>query len=122
VEQLHVERRKRRGALGISGVVVKVGCSGDGLDVKLFHTTGRPIGVDERVVVVAMDSLVSGLIFATVPPPAGFTVPEDAPIVREVVEDWLRQRGGRLDPEQFVDPGHRRWELPETVQFGCAGL
>ena len=93
----------------------------DGLDVELFRETGRPIRADERVVVVAMDSLVSGLLFATVPPPDGFKVPEDAPIVREVVEDWLRQRGGQLDPEQFVDPDHRRWELPATVQSDCGG-
>jgi len=115
-------RRKRRGALGISGVLVKAGCTADGLEVELFHATGRSIGADERVVVVAMDSLVSGLMFATVPPPAGFSVPEDAPIVREVVEDWLRQRGGQLDPEQFVDPDRRRWELPEIIQVECAGL
>ena len=115
-------RRKRRGALGISGVIVKARCSADGLEVELFHASGRSIGADERVAVVAMDSLVSGLIFATVSPPAGFSVPEDAPIVREVVEDWLRRRGGRLDPEQFVDPDHPRWELPEIVQFECAGL
>jgi 2',3'-cyclic-nucleotide 2'-phosphodiesterase (5'-nucleotidase family) len=115
-------RRGRRGALGISGVVVKVGCGADGLDVELFRTTGRPIGADERVVVVAMDSLVSGLTFATVTPPAGFGVGEGAPLVREVVEDWLRQRGGQLDPAQFVDPDHRRWELPAMVQAECAGL
>ena len=114
-------RRRRRGALGISGVIVKAGCGVDGLDVELFRETGRPIRADERVVVVAMDSLVSGLLFATVPPPDGFTVPEDAPIVREVVEDWLRQRGGQLDAEQFVDPDHRRWELPATVQSDCGG-
>ena len=34
-------RRKRRGALGISGVLVKAGCSADGLEVELFRATGR---------------------------------------------------------------------------------
>jgi 5'-nucleotidase len=116
-------RRRRRGAIGISGVLVRAGCAAGGLNVELFHATGRrPIGADERLVVVAMDSLVSGLVFATVPRPAGFSVPDDAPIFREVVEDWLRHRGGRLHPEQFFDPEHHRWELPEIVHAECAGL
>ena len=115
-------RRKRRGALGISGVLVKAGCAADGLDVQLFHESGRPIGANERLVVVAMDSLVSGLMFATVLSSAGFSVPDDAPIVREVVEDWLRQRGGQIDPDQFVNPDYHRWELPDVVQAECTGL
>ena len=40
------------------------------------------------------------------------------PLVREAVEDWLRRRGGRLEADQFVDPDHRRWNLPATA--ACA--
>jgi hypothetical protein len=116
-------RRKRRGALGISGVIVKARCSADGLDVELFHATGRS-NRSRRTGGRRGNGLARFRTDSSRPvsPPAGFSVPEDAPIVREVVEDWLRQHGGRLDPEQFVDPDHPRWELPEIVQFECAGL
>jgi hypothetical protein len=49
-------------------------------------------------------------------------VSHTAPILREVVEDWLRLRAGQLASEQFVDPDHPRWELPDTVLTGCVGL
>jgi 5'-nucleotidase len=113
-------RRGRRGALGISGVRVRATCSADGLSVELFRASGVPIDDAERLVVVAMDSLASGVVFASAAPPDGFRVPEDAPVLREVVEDWFRQRPGHLTAKQFVDPDHRRWEYPGTLSVRCA--
>ena len=86
----------------------------EGLEVELFHATGRSIGADERLVVVAMDSLVSGLIFATVSPPAGFQRARGCAHRQRVVEDWLRQRGGQLAPSSSSTQDHPRWELPEN--------
>ncbi|MGE3704981.1 MAG: bifunctional UDP-sugar hydrolase/5'-nucleotidase [Vicinamibacterales bacterium] len=113
-------RRNRRGALGISGVRVDADCSAGDLHVALYRDSGEPIRPDERLTVATMDSLASGSIFAVFSTPADFRVPEHAPLVREAVEDWLRQRGGRLDADQFVDPDHRRWNLPATPPTGCA--
>lgn len=113
-------RRNRRGALGISGVRVEADCSGAALHVALYRPSGEPIRPEETLVVATMDSLVSGSLFAVFSRPQEFSVPEDAPLVREAVEDWLRHRGGRLDAEQFVDPDHRRWELPDAPTPGCA--
>ena len=75
--------------------------AGGALEVELRARLGR---ADRRrtsaLVVAAMDSLVAGAVFAPARPPAGFGVPpQDAPVMREVVEDWLRERGGRLDVE-----------------------
>jgi 5'-nucleotidase len=115
-------RRNRRGAIGISGIRVRAVCAAHGLQIELFRSSGRPIEADEQLVVVAMDSLVSGSRFAVLPTPQhGFNVPEDAPLVREVVEGWLRQRGGYLNADQFVDPDHRRWEFPGTDPAACDG-
>lgn len=113
-------RRNRRGALGISGIRVEADCAGAGLHVALYRSSGEPIKPDETLVVATMDSLVSGSIFAVFSPPQEFHVPDDAPLVREAVEDWLRQRGGELDADQFVDRDHRRWELPDTHAASCA--
>jgi len=116
-------RRNRRGALGLSGVSARVACSPDGaLDVDLSRPSGRPIGADEQLVIVAMDSLVRGFLFASVPRLAGLRVAEDAPVMREVVEDWLRHRGGNLAASQFVDPNHPRWNYDRDLYVsGCLG-
>jgi 5'-nucleotidase len=113
-------RRNRRGALGISGVRVRATCSPSGLEIDLFRPSGQPIGADERLTVVAMDSLAFGAVFASVAPPDGSRVPpQDAPVMREVVEDWLRQRGGRLHASQFVTASDGRWEYAGTDTGSC---
>ena len=52
-------------------------------------------------------------VFASVAPPDGFNLDDTAPIVREVVTDWFRRRGGHLRASQFVDPERRRWEYAD---------
>jgi 5'-nucleotidase len=94
-------RRGRPGAFGISGARVRASCGENGLRVELFRTSGQPIGPTESLVVVGMDSLLGGQMFAVAFPPGTVHVPANAPIVREVVEDWLRERGGHLRAEQF---------------------
>ena len=110
-------RRNRPGALAISGARVHAACTAGGtLEVELRRASGEAIGPDERVVVAAMDSLVAGAVFAPARPPAGFGVPpQDAPVMREVVEDWLRERGGRLASSQFAAPNQPRWSDAEAA-------
>ena len=107
-------RRGRRGAFGISGARLRVSCATDGLQVQLFRPSGQRIGSSESLTVVAMDSMLGGQLFAPVVPPGSLRVPSDAPIVREVVEDWLRDRGGHLRAEDFVAAGNRRVEIADT--------
>jgi len=104
--------RNRRGALGLSGVEARVACSAGGeLDVEVVRPNGVRIGTDERLAVTAMDSLVLGPVFAAVPSAAGRSVPADAPLLRETVEDWLRARGGRLAASDFVGAETPRWRF-----------
>ena len=113
-------RRNRRGALGISGVRVRATCSRSGLAIDMFRPSGEPISADERVVVVAMDSLVLGAVFASAALPDGARVAQmDAPVMREVVEDWLRQRGGRLNAREFVDASYGRWQYAGIDTTEC---
>ena len=73
--------------------------------------SGQPIGPTESLVVVGMDSLLGGQLFAPAIPPGSLRVPQDAPIVREVVEDWLRERGGHLRADQFLAADNHRLEF-----------
>jgi 5'-nucleotidase len=105
-------RRNRPGALAISGARVRARCATDlALELELERSSGEPIRADERLKVAAMDSLVAGAVFASVRPAGGFGVPPaDTPVMREVVEDWLRVRGGRLDANLFLDAHGPRWD------------
>ena len=108
-------RRGRRGAFGISGARLLVSCAIDGPQVQLFRPSGQKIGASESLMVVAMDSMLGGQLFAPLVPPGSLRVPTDATIVREVVEDWLRDRGGHLRADDFVAAGNRRVEIADTA-------
>ena len=43
---------------------------------------------------------------------------EDAPLVREMVEEWLRRRGGQIGPADFYDAAAPRWSVP-AEGFTC---
>lgn len=99
-------RRGRPGAFGISGARVRVSCSTDGMRIRLFRPDGTAIATSESLVVVGMDSLLGGQMFAPLLPPGALRVPPDAPILREVVEDWLRDRG-HVRTASYVESSRR---------------
>jgi 5'-nucleotidase len=117
-----IRRGRRRGAMAIAGVVVKTSCIGERLDVEMFRPNGRRVASEERLVVVGMDSLIARLTRAAIAPPPHISVSDTAPVLREVIEDRLRQHGGQLASRQLVDPDRPRWELPDTVLTGCVEL
>lgn len=104
-------RRGRRGALGVSGIHVTASCDTGRIDVRLFRPSGSAILPTDTVTVAAMDAIVFGQTFAPVAMPGGMEIPNSAPIVREQVEDWLRQHGGVLPAAPFVSLDARRVEL-----------
>jgi 5'-nucleotidase len=104
-------RRGRPGAFGISGARVVVSCAADDLRVRLFRPGGEPIGATERLVVVGMDSLLGGRMFQGALTDGSLHVALDAPVVREVVEDWLREQQGRELRADAFATGRPRLEL-----------
>ena len=110
-------RRNRRGALGISGVHIRVRCTNEGLELELRRASGEPIGDDERLRVAALDTLVQRGTLASAVDGAAIDVPADAPVMREVVEAWLRQRGGHLSAAEFL--AAPRWEYADADPASC---
>ncbi len=108
-------RRNRRGALALSGIEARVACSAAGeLDIDLVRANGEPVGADEPITVAASDQLVLGPVFASVPSAARAT-PVGAPLLRESVEDWLRERGGHLAAADFAHADRPRWRLADDL-------
>ncbi len=115
LERVFVEevRRDRPGALSVSGVRVHARCDGADLRVRLTRAAGEPIDAADRLSVVTSDMLAAGVVFSPVAPSTGVVIPATAPIVRTVVERWLRRRGGHLSEAQFLDSGGARWTYPD---------
>jgi 5'-nucleotidase len=113
-------RRNRRGALALSGVEARVACSTAGeLDIEVVRANGAPLEADERVTVAAIDSLVLGPVFAAVPA-AARAMPAGAPLMRQIVEDWLAARaGGHLAASDFARAEHPRWRFAADDLTAC---
>jgi 5'-nucleotidase len=117
-------REGRRGWLGISGIDVRASCLADGLHVDLFRAA-RQVRADDRLlaVTIAAPTLSGNLAAAAaaggVPSTsleAGAT--ENAPVVREVVEDWFR-RLGRVAQGQVNQAMLRRPEDADAQSADC---
>lgn len=108
-------RRGRRGWFGISGARVRVNCGTTGLGIELLRPSGEPIPSTASLTVVGMDSLLGGQNFASLLPLGSAQVPPDAPIVREVVEDWLREQPSPIRVGAYDDQSERRLELTDAA-------
>jgi 2',3'-cyclic-nucleotide 2'-phosphodiesterase (5'-nucleotidase family) len=114
-------RQGRRSGLGISGVGVRAGCLADGIHVDLLRAEGRPIHDEDRLLVVTIGSPTLSGSLASAAPPGGVGPTGNAPVVREVVEDWLR-RPGRLARGQLADASRQRLEYTDAQFVGCVAL
>lgn len=111
-------RQGRRGALGISGVGVRATCLVDDIHLDLLRTVGRPIHDEDRLLAVTIGAPTLSGSLASAAPPGGVGPTENAPVVREVVEDWFR-RLGRLAQGQLDDAIHRRPEHADAHTVDC---
>jgi 5'-nucleotidase len=111
--------RGRPGALAVSGLRIRATCAAGHVSVQLSRPSGHPVAGDETVVVATVDSMAAGVVFSSVRPPGPLVVDRDAPLLREVVEQWFRRRNGRLTSAQFVDSARPRWEYGDGLPTGC---
>jgi len=107
--------------VGISGVHARVTCERGTVNVGMRRPNGTPISDTERLLIATSDFLATGgdAIFAPVAPKEGFTIERDIGLVRDVVVDTLRKRGGTLREEQLVDAANPRWSLPGKAPVVC---
>ena len=109
--------------VGLSGVHVRVTCEGGAPAVAMLRPNGSPVSDSERLLVATTDFLATGgdSIFVPVTPPDGFAIVHDIGLVRDIVVDSLRKRGGTLREDQLVDPANPRWVLPGRPPVTCRG-
>ena len=109
--------------VGLSGVRVRVTCEGGTPAVAMLRPNGAPVSDGERLLVATTDFLATGgdSIFVPVTPPDGFALVHDIGLVRDIVVDSLRKRGGTLREDQLVDTANPRWVLPARPPVTCRG-
>ena len=85
-------QQSRRGSLGLAGIDVRVSCQADGPHVDLFRG-GQRIRNEDRLLAVTIGGPTLSGNLASRDPVAGVGPTDNAPVVREVVEDWFRRQG-----------------------------
>ena len=114
-------RRPRWGgrAFGVSGLHVRLACSGGSYDVTVERADGRPIR-DQDVLIVAMSDFLATRTVNSIAPESDSSHAGEAPVqMVDAVADWLRARGGRLSARQFADPSRPRWTRTPQAAAGC---
>jgi 5'-nucleotidase len=111
-------RQGRRGALGMSGVGVRASCLADGMHLDLRRAGGRLIQDGDRLLVVTIAAPTLSGSVALAAPTGGVSPTDDAPVVREVVEDWFR-RTARLPQGQLDDAIRQDPAYAEADALGC---
>jgi 2',3'-cyclic-nucleotide 2'-phosphodiesterase (5'-nucleotidase family) len=116
--QLQTARR----IIGFSGIRVQARCSGNLLDVVLIRDSGAPVTDDQMLLVVVSDFLATGGdgILAPVIPAGGFAIPETAPLLREVLAQYLKGLGGHLREEQLIDTANPRLTVGGVLPIDCS--
>ncbi|MDH3350676.1 MAG: 5'-nucleotidase C-terminal domain-containing protein [Gammaproteobacteria bacterium] len=107
---------------GFSGMRVFIDCSDAQMSVRMVRSNGSEISDTESLKVVANDFLLLGGdgIFTPVIPPRGFDIPYGTPLVRDVLVEWFKTRGGRMHADEFHNPASQRWNLPEPMPGACS--
>jgi 5'-nucleotidase len=118
---LRTQVSRNAALVGMSGVHARVTCEQGVVNVAMVRLNGAPIADNERLLVATSDFLATGgdAIFVPVTPPDGFALVHDIGLVRDVVVDALRKRGGTLREDHLVDPANPRWVLPGRAPVTC---
>lgn len=118
--QVHKSGRRA----GFSGMRVYVDCEDDQMSIKMLRPNGTEIADTDSLTLVTNDFLLLGGDDVMTPamPAGGYEVPYGTPLVREVLVNWFRARGGRLHADDFFDLESRRWNLPDPLPESCTFL
>ena len=116
-EQAH----KTNFRIGFSGMRVAVACLGAVMTVEMKLVDERIIQDSDVVSIVIVDYLALGgdRIFQSVMPEGGYELQADAPLARDAIIGWLRERGGTISASEFLSDDHPKWNLPSPLDNEC---
>ncbi len=114
--------QKTRRIIGFSGIRVQARCSNSSLDVALIRPSGIPVEDGDPLLVVVSDFLATGGdgILDPVLPAEGFPVDPAAPLVRDVLVEYLKELRGPLSEEQLLEADSPRLSVPGPPPISCS--
>jgi hypothetical protein len=91
------------------------------MSIRMQRSDGTGIEDTDTIRVVSNDFLLLGgdEIFTPVMPEGGFEWSNGAPLVRDQIVQWFRDKGGRMHADQFFDPDKLRWNRPDPMPEDC---
>ncbi len=106
---------------GFSGMRVEAGCPEGKLDIRLQLANGRRIDDEDSLRVAVNDFLATAGdgILTPVMPASGFIYEDDPRLIRDVIADWFRKRGGRLNAADYARDRAPRWTMTESFPAAC---
>jgi 2',3'-cyclic-nucleotide 2'-phosphodiesterase (5'-nucleotidase family) len=115
--QAHYDRFR----IGFSGMRVTVACADKRQSVVMRLANGREIADSDSVSIAVADYLALGGddVFTAVMPDGGYERQLDAPLARDFIVDWLRERGGSISVSDFSSEDDPKWTLPEDLDPEC---
>jgi 5'-nucleotidase len=107
---------------GFSGMRVFVNCDNGQMSIQMIRSDGSAIEDADALRVVTNDFLLLGGddIMTPVIPEGGFNIPNGKPLVRDILVDWFKRRGGTMNANEFRDPENLRWNLPDPLPEDCS--
>ncbi len=116
-EQSHIGENR----IGFSGMRVFVKCADMNMSVTLQLMDGREVQDSDPIAMALVNYLAFGgdSVVASVMPEGGYEVPADAPLARDVIIGWLRDRGGTINASEFLTSDNPKWNLPESLDSEC---
>ena len=117
-QQAHKKERRA----GFSGMSVFVQCDDLNMTVRMVLSDGRELHDNDTIELAVNDFIALGgdSILTPVIPQGGFEYPSDTPLARDILVDWLKERGGTLRAEQFLGEEQIRWHMPDSIAPECA--
>jgi len=118
-----IAEQAQRGTVrvGMSGMRVHVECADKNMSVTMRLTSGLEIDDSASVKIAVVNYLALGgdRVFASVMPEGGYELQLDAPLARDAIIDWLRQRGDSISETDFSSDDNPKWNLPQNLDSEC---
>lgn len=116
-EQSHIGENR----IGFSGMRVFVECVDMNMSVSMQLLDGREVQDSDSIAMALVNYLALGgdSVVASVMPAGGYEFPADAPLARDVIIEWLRDRGGTISANEFLTVNNPKWNLPDSLGSEC---
>jgi len=116
-EQSHIGDNR----IGFSGMRVFVECADKDMSVTMRLDDGRKVRDSDSIAVAMVNYLALGgdEIFKSVMPAGGYELHPGAPFVRDLIIEWLRNRGGTISANEFMTTENPKWNMPESLHREC---